>query len=315
MAKKRPTREAIRQLSFARLQDSRNEHKKKIGDERDARFNAYIKSLKAPKEIPGLMRSALNAEGHAKQLRLLAEGDSWFEYPLPWPDGDGVIVQLEELLGYSIANMAHHGDEARQMLALDQRSEIIKRLSDDRVRFDALLFSGGGNDMLGNQMSLWFKHYMPQITPLEALFNEQAFGAILGIVEAAYREVIAIRDRFSPQTIIFFHGYDFPPVTGIGVCNTGPWLRPALDNLFKSIGFSVPDPNQQFILVKMMLQRFQAMLKSIAADPNISKVVIVETQGTLVANRDDWQNEIHPSTQGFVRIADRFRKALLSTFP
>src|SRR5205085_6360813 len=111
----------------------------------------------APTAPPGAARAAMlpAAAAPRRLLRILAEGDSWFEYPLRGHvvanAADGVIYRLEKLLGYPIANMAHHGDEVRQMLGLNQRREITTRLSDPNVRFDALLFSGGGNDLVGDQ--------------------------------------------------------------------------------------------------------------------------------------------------------------------
>lgn len=80
-----------------------------------------------------------------RNLRLLAEGDSWFKYPLgPLSQGfqDGVIYQLEGLLGYPIANMAEPGEQVRQMVGLEMREELIYRLSDPNLQYDALLFSG-----------------------------------------------------------------------------------------------------------------------------------------------------------------------------
>jgi hypothetical protein len=61
-----------------------------------------------------------------RTLRILAEGDSWFEYPLPITHGDGVIYQLQKLLGYDIANMAHHGLEVEQMLGLSMRQNHLE---------------------------------------------------------------------------------------------------------------------------------------------------------------------------------------------
>jgi hypothetical protein len=52
------------------------------------------------------------------------------------------------------------------------------------------------------------------------------------------------------------------------------------------------------------------MLQKIASDPQVRGFVVVPTQGTLQANRTDWQNEIHPSTSGFVKIAKKFQMAL-----
>jgi hypothetical protein len=49
---------------------------------------------------------AISPTGGQRPLRILAEGDSWFDYPLPPPNDDGVIYQLHKLLGYPTNNMA-----------------------------------------------------------------------------------------------------------------------------------------------------------------------------------------------------------------
>src|SRR5262249_13133713 len=227
----------------------------------------------------------------ARPLQILAEGDSWFEYPVPG-GGGGVIVQLEKLLQLKILNMAHHGDEVRQILALSQREEILKRLTDPQITFDALLFSGGGNDLVGDQFVLWLRDSQPNVPP-EDLLDWPRVEAVLGVVKAGYTDLITMRDQHSPNTKIFMHGYDFPRVTGKPVCGVGPWLKPSLD--FRGIR----DPEAQFRVVRALLVRVASMLQSLA---NPSKnVFYVQTQGTL--NPDaDWANEIHPTAVGFKKI-------------
>jgi hypothetical protein len=106
-----------------------------------------------------------------------------------------------------------------------------------------------------------------------------------------------------------------PAVTGKPVCGAGPWLRPSLDYAYKRLGVPNPSPDDEFIVVKTVLQQFKAMLDRIAADPAIKNFVVVPTQGTLDPGDTDWQNEIHPSTRGFALIAGRFLDVLNAQFP
>ena len=53
-------------------------------------------------------------------LHIFAEGDSWFEYPVPF-FGGGIIPRLEKRLGVPILNLAIAGDEVRHMLGVEQR--------------------------------------------------------------------------------------------------------------------------------------------------------------------------------------------------
>jgi hypothetical protein len=254
---------------------------------------------------------ALTPTGGKQPLRILAEGDSWFDYPLPWPKGDGVVAQLQRLLGYPIDNMAHWGEQLRQMMALDQRREIVRRLQEG-VRYDAMLFSGGGNDLAGDgQFVTWLKDHGP-VPPPDKMFDDDALDSEISLLEAQYKELIKIRDQYSAGTIIFVNCYDFPKITGKGVCTLGPWLKPSLDYVYEQMGVAKPDPGQEFLVVKALLQKFSRMLGTLAGNSE-NRLIAVDTQGTLDPDAD-WQNEIHPSTAGFVKIAKKFQAALSDTF-
>jgi hypothetical protein len=261
--------------------------------ERAARMLAYQTRMK---------RRAARASG--RFLRLLAEGDSWFDYPL----GRSVVAQLEDLTGLLIANMAHHGDEVKQMLSLAQRREITVRLTQAAqagAPFDALLFSGGGNDIVGEELCLWLKTYSPGMAAGDVL-NTGRVSAVFGIIEAGFQDLIEIRDAVSPATVIFAHSYDFAVPTGKGVCNVGPWLRPSLD--FRGVPRAM-----QWDVVRELLTRFDARLLEL--ERSAVNFVAVRTQATLQPTDQWWANEIHPTDGGFDLIARKFHAALLQRFP
>jgi hypothetical protein len=315
-AKRIPRERAPGVAPVAELFLARQKMRAQVAKDRNQRYKEFLSEVEHPAEAPtfGTALRSLEMLAGKRNLRILAEGDSWFEYPLPPGRGDGVIYQLEKLLGYPIANMAHHGLEVEQMLGLSMRQEIIRRLTDSRVNFDALLFSGGGNDIVGDQFCIWLKDSPPVVPPGQML-DINAVSAALAILEAEYRELIDIRNEYSRDTVIFVHGYDFPKISGRGVCGAGPWLKPSLDYTYKHLGVANPDPDDEFLVVKTVMQLFAAMLNKIAGDADIEKFVVVPTQGTLSPDDSDWQNEIHPSSAGFTKIAAKFQTALGSVFP
>jgi len=240
-------------------------------------------------------------------LNIFADGDSWFDYPLPPFGPNDVIVSLTNQGRPQplILNLAHHGDEARDDLGVAQRLRIIQNLTDpENGTFDAILFSGGGNDTVGNQFCLWLHDYVYGMTPSQGI-NVPRLGSVLGVVRSAYEDLIAVRDKFARQCPVFFHGYDFAIPTGKGVCSFGPWLKPSLD--FR--GWNVPDTATQ--VVKEFLLQFHNMLTQVAADND--NVIYVQTQGTLISS--DWDNELHPTSGGFDKVAVKFRTALQAKFP
>jgi len=292
-----------------------------IARDRAQRYADYLKWVKNPTEPPvvalraaGVQTFRAVAPAAARQpLRILAEGDSWFDYPLPPVRGDGVIYQLQKLLGYPINNMAHWGEEVRQMLGLAQRQEIVTRLTDNSVNYDAMLFSGGGNDLVGDQLVTFLQDQGP-VPPPAKMFNDDAMNAVIDLLKAEYKELVGIRNQYSAGTVIFVNSYDFPKVTGQGVCGIGPWLKPSLDYVYGQMGVAVPDPEQEYQVVKTMLERFNQMLQDIAKDPSITNFIVVGTQDTLDRDKD-WQNEIHPKSSGFAKIAAKFQAALSKQFP
>jgi hypothetical protein len=247
--------------------------------------------------------------GAVQPLNLFADGDSWFDYPLP-PTARNDVIRSIGSHGKPqplILNLAHYGDEARDLLGVKRRQRIIDNLSDvENGTFDAILFSGGGNDTVGNQFCLWIQNYVPGMAPSQGM-NIQRLAAVLGVVRSAFEDLIAIRDKILPQCPIFVHAYDFAIPTNIGICDNliGPWLKPSL------VSRGWKDTAAGTLVVKEFLLQFRGMLTQVAAAHK--NVIYVETQGTLDPN--EWANELHPTPQGFDKVGAKFLAAIRTVFP
>lgn len=264
-----------------------------VAKERRERIDAFRKSLRG------------RPVAAAAPKYFLAEGDSWFDYPKVLGTGGGAISHLKRQMNIDVLNLASAGDEVRQMMGVEQRKRLETLLNSGRPAFDVLLFSGGGNDIVGDQLCLWVRENDGTFPAAQAL-DTSRFGDVLRTVESGYRDLIGIRDRAvlrtgKPCTIVT-HGYDFPPVTGRGVCGYGPWLRPSLAYR----GWD--DPADQALIVRTMLDRFAQMLQSL--ERNTPGFRVAPTQGVLGAA--DWHNELHPNRAGFEKIAGVFATLLRS---
>jgi hypothetical protein len=242
-------------------------------------------------------------------LRIMAEGDSWFDYPVPF-FGGGVVERLEKKLGLPILSSADAGDEVRFMLGVKQRAKLealFARANQQGKPWDVLLFSGGGNDIVDEPLCLWVRPWAAGAPP-DALIHKARFDAALAIVRAGYEDLIAMRDRLSPGTRLVFHGYDFALPTGKGVCTLGPWLKPAFDY------HGYPNLAARAAVVKRVLQQFAQTLAALEAS-HAANVSFINAQGTLDAHADWWHNELHPNQKGFDVFVKRFDQTLRALYP
>jgi hypothetical protein len=253
-------------------------------------------------------RAAGAAKTISKPLQIFAEGDSWFDYPVPL-FGGGVIKRLQRRIGIPILNLATAGDEVRFMLGVKERRSLIEQLTNGCPAggpWDALLFSGGGNDIVDNPMVLWINDFNTQLPPAEHI-NQPRFDTALALVRYGYEDLIALRDKLCPTTKLILHAYDFAIPDGRGICNHGPWLQPT----FKMR--KIVNQSFAFDVVKAMLQQFAALLQALASNhPNVD---FINAQGTLAPVKASWHNELHPEKKGFERFADIFHTHLRTQFP
>lgn len=267
-----------------------------------------VRGLEPETAVASTGRRRAGARSAVRPLQVFAEGDSWFHYPVPM-FGGGVIDRLQKKLGVPILNLAKAGEEVRFMLGVQQRESLTKKFSDGCPAggpWDVMLFSGGGNDIVGDPMALWIEDYRSNVSA-DKLINQTRFKAALEIVRAGYEDLIAIRKIYSPNTHLVFHGYDYAIPDGRGVCFYGPWLQPT----FKHHKF----PRNQTIaseVVKAMLTQFAEMVEGLATTPGVT---FIKTQGTLKRDEASWHNELHPSAEGFNQIAELFAQKLKGLFP
>jgi hypothetical protein len=255
---------------------------------------------------------AAGAQPRLKPLVMLAHGDSWFDYPLSGNDlslqDTDIIAQLRGMGSVNpvILNVSHHGDATTDEMSLPKQERMISSLQDpsnwmESGKPDAILFSGGGNDVVGDQFCIYVDYALPNANGL----NTERFEKALRAVEASYLDLFVFRDRYAPGVPIIAHCYDFPIPNGIHPVCAGPWLKPSLDYC----GWDLAKGTE---IVHKALLAFKNMLSQLAAD-GANNFFMINTQGSL--SPADWANELHPYPNGFKAIAERFAAALQSKFP
>jgi hypothetical protein len=185
---------------------------------------------RAPARVPTKARALFGTKKTVGVL--IAEGDSWFDYPM-----QDVLRLLEDDYLYDVESVAHKGDCVEDMAhAEGQFEEFARRLEkllrDSKVP-KAILLSGGGNDIAGDEFALLLNHAASTLPPL----NEDIVRGVIDVrLKEAYASIISglttITKSFLGNTIpIVTHGYDYPVPDGRGFLGgwwrlPGPWLQP-----------------------------------------------------------------------------------------
>jgi len=233
---------------------------------------------------PNLVEAILDARF---VRRYLAEGDSWFSVG-GWTGNLLMALDAEDTL---IVNCAYPGDTLADM----GRSLFARALAacDGVPRWDAVLLSGGGNDLLRN----CGRYVVPN--PSAPINNDALLDRFAEIERHLVRLLVLCRAG-QPGVPVFMHTYDYPPASRRWwFWNAGPWLAPVLAQ-------AGVDRARWDSLAAMLIDELAARLHATAADwPGLA---IVETRGRLLPQ--GWRNEIHPTAAGYAELASAWRKKL-----
>jgi hypothetical protein len=245
---------------------------------------------------------------------LLAEGDSWFDYP--WTD---VLRVLEDDYAFDVYSVAHRGDRVEEMAYTGGQLEELTRLLEKLLRQGktplAILLSGGGNDVAGSEFGMLLNH---SDAPFSGLNNGVVDGIINDRIRYAFVTILQAITHISVEKTgnlipIVLHGYDYPVPDGRGFLGgwwmlPGPWLEPG----FRQKGYETIE--QRTRIAADLIDRFNQMVSSIPTITEFSHVKYVDLRGTLSNKMQDytlwWSNELHPTANGFARVAGRFTSVL-----
>jgi lysophospholipase L1-like esterase len=263
-----------------------------------------------PRAIP---KKTLAAIGPQATGVLIAEGDSWFDYPM-----NDVLEALEDNHGFDVESVAHAGDNVEDMAYSGGQFEqfarrLEKLLRQNRIP-DAILISGGGNDLAGDEFVMLLNHAASGLPTL----NDDVVRGIIDVRLAnAYVFLISALTEMSKQYLnrpipIVIHGYAYPVPDGRGVLGgwgilPGPWLRPG----FHRKGH--PDQNTNAKVMRKLIDTFNAMLERVSATQGFAHVRYLDLRNELASDstyKKDWANEMHPTARGFAAVAAKFAAAI-----
>lgn len=281
---------------------------------RSAAISRASRSRRARAAVPALAPRFLRSAGPAGSAgTLIAEGDSWFDYPL-WD----VLKMLEDEHGYDVESVAHKGDRVEDMAygggQLDALCRRLEKLIRNNAVPRAILLSGGGNDISGDEFRVLLNHAN---SPIAGLNDSVVKGVIDERIRYSYVTIIAQVTRITEKMLgrrlpIVTHGYAYAVPDGRGFLGgwgplPGPWLEPG----FSEKGFA--DLKANTLTIRTLIDRFNDMLRDLATLKGFEHVTWVDLRNTLTSGpnyRSDWGNELHPTKSGFKRVADKIAAVL-----
>jgi hypothetical protein len=265
-----------------------------------------VETVKAAPKPTAHMLLTVTAKAATKGW-LIAEGDSWFDYP-----GTDILNALQQS-AYNVESVARAGDRVEMMAfgrgQLEKFAAAVENVVVAGHTPKAILLSGGGNDIAGSEFGFLINHAG---SPKQGFNDSVVRGVIDERVRDAYVWIIRTMTDLCQKMIkqkvrIIIHGYGYPIPNGDGVLGgwgplPGPWLRPG----FIEKGFN--DLNQNTAMMRVLMDRFNKMLMSVAAD--FTHVRYINLRPVLPATKSLWANELHPKENGFRLAAKEFENAI-----
>ena len=263
------------------------------GVERAAAEIGHTLALDAERAVQRKKREIFSSEA-TRSYTVIAEGDSWFSHPL-----NTTVIDVLQADGYEIHNLAEAGDTLERMVARKEYKADLKR---GTVKH--FLFSGGGNDFLGEELERCVHGIIPDhVSPGDApLYVTTEFAKRLNDVRHALSILLGDIASLSPSTVLILHGYAYsrPQVAG-----------PYLGKHFEQIGFDLQRHLELArAIVRNMVDRFNSNLEALASSSRLVKYI--DFRRTIRQDDDkDWYDyELHPSPRAAKKMAKLYRPLL-----
>ena len=229
-------------------------------------------------------------------LRIVAEGDSWFQHPLV----DDLIDEIQRVPDFAVLSLASAGATLDDMI---KAGDHVRAVREEKP--EVFLLSAGGNDFFGeikDLLTAWKPkpgtggEYKPDD------YISDKFNTLLGRLRSQLNDLIS--DVASQRSVkrILLHGYDYVIPVGTGDDRSGIWVGKPMREL------KITAEYLQRGIVKRMLDRYMDEVLTMVAKKH-TKVRVVDFRGTLT--RDfHWFDEIHPHGRHIGKLSKQLIAAI-----
>jgi len=263
-----------------------------------------IKKYKSSQKIISQKRT--KNRKYPKELCIIAEGDSWFDYPFRKDIIDyliefGYAVDKVSKLGDTLENMVYGTDYKKTKNQVENfgpvsMQETLRKIRKSKPHF--FLFSAGGNDIVGPEILVYLNH---RDSPTSSLINKKLFLAQLQRMQETIEYYIRRIHATCKSTNILMDGYDYAKINGKGyeiffgtIKIVGPWILPSMGKK------GIINKKDQESIIKYLVDEYNKMLKRLAK--RYTYFHHLDLRGEFPKD-SQWHNEIHLNNSGFKQVA------------
>lgn len=241
-----------------------------------------------------------------KDLIIVSEGDSWFDYPARKDVLDFLIHK-----GFAIKRFSKYGDTLENMaygtnFKKDRKTgkyshkgpESLHEVHNAVKKYKPAVFllSAGGNDIVGTEISAYLNHKHSK--PSE-LLNRGIFEERLVQMSIAIENYIKQIHRIHKKCHILMDGYDYAKVNGVPykfakIKLAGPWILPSMAKK------AITEKKYQTDIVKDLVDGFNDVLSSLSSKYSYFHFIDIRNE---FPDEKDWHNEIHLNKSAYQKLA------------
>ncbi len=249
-------------------------------------------------------------------MPIISEGDSWYSYPLAGANlMDQLVLKFEGAVNY--LRLESSGHEALDIFASTRSGQLKKLIK--HVKFfqvPIVLLSAGGNDVVGKSKAGLYDS-ANHSSDVDTLINSAGLNQVFRKIFDRYTVAINALVHVNAAVKIITHTYDYPAIIGkpapitissLGIIaplvnvmkEVGPWIEPIL------LKKNLTDKQAQLQFTERLMNKFHDDVLLPLKNNHPDNFDYVDLRGTLMLNKQFWNDEIHPSAEGFRLLADKF---------